>query len=82
MEKGGRLLFCCCGKKADFKVWQRRWSKEGDGRLQLMQRFTNCLSGNGQPELRVNGKENFIGLRRNSAKFSAAPERKLIKPGS
>lgn len=71
------------GKKSkDFKVWQRRGSKEGDGSLQLMRRFINYSAGNGQADLQVNGKENFIGIRRNCAKFTATPENKLIKPNS
>lgn len=50
------------------RVKARRWN------LQLMQRFINCSAWNGQPDLRRNGKENFIGIRRNCAKVSATPE--------
>lgn len=81
-EERRKVALSLLGKKSrDFKVWQRRGSKEGDGSLQLMQRFINCSAGNGQPDLRVNGKENVIGIGRNCAKFSATPESKLIKPG-
>lgn len=53
---------------AEKRVKVRRWN------LQLKQRFINYSAGNGQPDLRRNGKENFIGIRRNCGKVSATPE--------
>jgi len=46
-----------------------------------MERFINCSAGKGQLDLRVHGKENFTGIGRNCAKFTATPESKLVKPG-